>query len=243
MAAKAGQHLVDEANLLTAAEHEELTQQLDEISSRQDFDVVIVTVSSVGEKTPMEFADDYYDYNGYRPDGCLLLLSMEGRDWWLSTTGFGIKAITDYGIDYISDGFLGDLKVGNYAKAFGSYAKSVDKFVSEAKKGKPYDVGHKAPRRWTPKEAVKAIGIPLAIGIVISLIVVFSIKSKYKPVRLKAEGNEYLVGNSLQLHNSHDRFVYSHVTRHRIEKDSSGGGSSTHTSSSGTSHGGGGGKF
>ncbi len=243
-AAEKGQHLVDEAQLLTSDERVELTELLDEISERQDFDVVVVTVDSLGEKSPMEYADDYYDYNGYRPDGCLLLVCMGSRDWWMSTTGYGITAITDYGIDYISDGFLSSLSDGDYAGAFRSYAKQVDRFVTEANKGKPYDVSHKAPKRRALKNILIGALVSLGIGLVISLITVFSIKSGYKPVRMRSEANDYLIRDSLNLRASHDRFVYSNVSRRKIEKESSGGGgSSTHTSSSGSSHGGGGGKF
>ena len=66
-----------------------------------------VTADTINGETPMAYADDYYDYNGYGAgadnDGILLLLSMEDRDWWISTTGYGIDAFTDYGIDVIGD--------------------------------------------------------------------------------------------------------------------------------------------
>ena len=52
-------------------------------------DLVVVTANTLGGKSPMEYADDYYDYNGYTDDGALLLVSMEDRDWWISTKGSG----------------------------------------------------------------------------------------------------------------------------------------------------------
>ena len=108
--------MVDMADLLSDSEEKELQNQLDEISERQKVDVVVVTVDSLGSKSPMKYADDFYDNNGYgfgnKKDGILLLLSMEERDWHITTTGFGITAITDAGLDYISDEFVSYLSDG-----------------------------------------------------------------------------------------------------------------------------------
>ena len=77
---------------------------------RQQFDVAVVTADTLDGKTPMAYADDFYDYNGYgfgeSKDGVLLLVSMEDRDWWITTTGYGITAITDAGREYMSERFL-----------------------------------------------------------------------------------------------------------------------------------------
>ena len=97
--------LTDEADLLTDEEEELLLKQLDEISERQNCDVVVAAVDGLDGKSAMEYADDFYDYNGYgmgnERDGIILLVSMEERDWWISTCGFGITAFTDDGLDYI----------------------------------------------------------------------------------------------------------------------------------------------
>ena len=81
--------VVDEADLLTDDEESMLMATLDGISQEHLVDVVVVTVDSTGEKTPMEYADDYFDYNGYgfgeNFDGVILLVSMEYSDWWIST--------------------------------------------------------------------------------------------------------------------------------------------------------------
>ena len=88
-------YLVDDAGLLTDAEFSKLEKKLAKISDSHDVDIVIVTVDSTDGEDLMDFADDFYDYNGYREDGILLLVSMDGGDWWVSTTGYGITAITD----------------------------------------------------------------------------------------------------------------------------------------------------
>ena len=99
------QRFVDEAGLLTGSEGSDLLDQLNEISERQQVDVVVVTVDSLEGASATEYADDFYDLNGYgfgdEGDGILLLISMEERDWAISTSGFGITAFTDAGLEYL----------------------------------------------------------------------------------------------------------------------------------------------
>lgn len=236
--------LVDNADVLNDSEEKRLLEQLDEISKRQNFDVVIVTVNSLDGKSPMNYADDFYDYNGYgmgaNNDGVLLLVSMRERDWWMSTTGYGITAITDAGIDYISGQFLKYLSNDDYAEAFDTFAKLCDQFVTQAKIGEPYDV-HNMPKK--PFAIFLNLFIAVAAGIVLSLIIVLIMRSKMKTVSRKPIASDYIKQGSMIINQSRDLFLYTHLDKTEIPKESSSEGSSTHTSSSGTTHGGGGGKF
>lgn len=236
--------LVDNAGLLSASEQSELLAKLDEISQRQQLDVVVVTTNSLDGKTPMDYADDFYDYNGYgygsEHDGVLLLVSMEDRDCWLSTCGYAMTAITDDGVDYISDKVLSYLKDDNYAQAFSAYADLCDEFVTQAKTGQPYD-GDNMPK--APFGVGKNLLIAVGIGLVVALIVTGTMKAKLKSVRRQSAASNYTKANSLNINESSDMFLYSTIARTEKPKSNSSGGSSSHTSSSGTSHGGGGGKF
>ena len=236
--------VVDTAQLLTTDEVKSLTEKINEISERQQFDIVVVTVNSLDGKTPQEYADDYYDYNGYgfgeNNDGCLLLISLEDRDWYISTTGYGITAFTDAGIEYIGKQLVDDMGDEKWFKAFTNFADLADDFVTQAKSGNPYDAGR------LPKSVggiIKSILLSLGIGLFAAFIITNKIKKNYtKAVHEKADARDYLVNGSLQVTGSYDNFLHTNVTRRAIPKDDSSG-SSTHTSSSGTTHGGEGGKF
>lgn len=237
--------LVDNANLLTDSEESTLLSKLNEISERQQADVVVVTADTLDGKTPMDYADDFYNYNGYGfgadKDGVLLLVSMEDRDWWMSTTGYGITAITDAGIEYISEKFLSDLSDGDYADAFTTYAELCDDFFTQARSGQPYDTGH-MPKQ--PFNIARNLLIALIVGFVIALIATGVMKGKLKTVRFQSAASNYVKANSMNVTESRDMFLYTHVDRRAKPKDTdSSSGSSTHTSSSGSTHGGGGGKF
>lgn len=230
--------LVDDAGLLTGTDAAKLESKLSRISDRHNVDIVIVTVDSTHGKSPMDFADDYYDYNDYRADGILLLVSMEDSDWWVSTTGYGITAITDAGLEYMSDRFVPYFSDEEFAEGFNAFADLCNEFIAQAKTGDAYDF-HNLPKE--PFRFVTNLLIALVIGLVAAWIVTGSMKAKLKAVRQQASANDYMTPGSLHLTHSRDLFLYTHLDRREKPKSSSG--SSTHTSSSGTTHGGGGGKF
>ncbi len=239
--------LTDMADLLSDSEEFDLSEMLDEISERQQVDLVVVTVGSTDGKSAMVYADDFYDENGYGfgdgRDGILLLISMDERDWYISTTGYGITALTDAGLEYLSEIIVADLSEGNYAAAFTGFAKLCDDFISQARTGEPYDIGN-LPRE--PFNAVRNLAVAFGIAFMISLAVTGIMKSQLKTVRKQAAADNYIKQGSMQLTKKNELFLYQNVDRRkREEKSRSGGsgGSRTHISSSGTRHGGKGGKF
>ena len=236
--------LMDNADLLTDSEETSLLSQLDNISEKQEMDIVVVTTDSLEGYTPQEYADNVFDYCGYgigeNRDGLLLLVSIEDNDWHISTSGYAITAFTDAGREYMSEQFLPYLSDGEYYKAFSTYADLCDQFITQAKTDEPYDVGN------LPKEPFKIwfnVLIALGIGFVFAIIVVLYMKSKLKSVRFQPAASSYVRNGSMNVTQSGDFFLYSHLDRRARPKDNDSGGSSTHTSSSGSTHGGGGGKF
>lgn len=238
--------LVDEAGLLTAEEASALLMQLDEISERQQSDVVVVTVDSLEGKSAMAYADDYFDYNGYGmgsdQSGILFLISMREREWRLSTKGSAISAYTDAGQEYITDLVTPKLSERDYSGAFEKFASLCDRFLTQAAKGAPYDV------RNMPREPVSTTQILIALvgGALLALVVVMVMRSSLRSVRPQPVADSYVRPGSLYISSSRDIYLYSTVSRTARQTSSSGsggGGSSTHTSSSGSTHGGSGGRF
>ena len=240
--AAAGVRVVDMADLLSDNEEAQLRSKLDEISNRQNADVVFVIVNSTGNKSPMEFADDYFDYNGFRPDGILMLVSMQDRDWWISTTGRGITAVTDDAYERYEEESVTYLTYGNYATACSKFADLSDEFLTLEANGTPYHKPEEKRSSGLGAAGVISAGVGLATG----AIGTGSMKSKLKSVHSKQNASEYMKRDSLNIVDASEIYLYSNVTRTYIDRDrgsSGGGGGGVHISSSGTTHGGGGGKF
>ncbi len=246
--------LVDDASLLTLTEAEFILSELDRISEELDCDVVVVTVSSVGGKRPEAFADDYFDLNGYgmgeHQSGILFLISMEKRDWHISTAGDAIHIFTDNLLEFMEDEILFYLSDGDYYRAFLEFSDLCEEFIIEAQtNGIDNDNYNYDDYEYTPgiEQYLYAVLHGLLIAAIISLIVVLIMKSKLKSVRRKLSAGDYVRSGSLNITNSSEFYLYrtvSRVVKPQNNQSSSGrGGSSTHRSSSGRSHGGRGGKF
>lgn len=236
--------VVDNAGLLSEKEEASLMDKVNEISERQNCDVAIITVKSLQGKTATEYADDFYDYNGYGmgtdDDGILFLISMEKREWAISTHGYGIHAFSDVGQEYIMNEVRPILGEGKYFNAFETFTDLCDKFIGEARSDKPYDTGNMPKGSLSPTWIFKSIGI----GAVIALIVMSTIRRKLTSVKMESSAKNYVVSGSMKLNGQSDRFLYTSVSKTARPKESrSSGGSRTHRSSSGRSHGGSSGGF
>lgn len=256
---------VDLCSLVSYDESFQLNDYLDRISEENGFDFVAVFVPDMGEQgytSIMEFADDYFDENGFgfgtEYDGVVLAVSMAGRDYWISTSGYGITAITDYGIDYIENAVVPYLSDGDYYQAVKMFASSACELVQQARNGNVYDNysygeedvyvngdGAVSSRSFNWGSHIFAA---LVIGIIVGLVVASVMKGNLKSVAMQRSAGNYVVPGSLNLTSSNDVFLYANVAAVPKPKDPppqshSGGGSSVHMSSSGHSHGGGGGKF
>ena len=238
--------LFDEPDLLTDSEESELIAKLENICSQKQMEVVVAAFETIGDATPMEYADDFYDYNGYgygeNRDGLILIIVMDTSDWWISTRGEAIRTFTDAGIDYIGEEIVPYLSAGDYYGAFNRFAEQCVVFIDQANAGDPYDT-HNLPKE--SFNAGMAIVIALVIGFIIGKIYTGNLKGQLKTVQAQRAAANYVKDGSMNVTSSRDFFLYRNVTKTAKESSSSrsGGGSSTHTSSSGAAHGGGGGKF
>ena len=258
--------VVDNAGVLYSDEITILTEKAQSLQDTYDMDVVILVVTDLDGKSAQDYADDYYDYNGYGIgddySGMLLLIATESRDWWISTCGEAIYVLTDYGIESIFSDFAGYLSVNDYYHAFETYLDCLPEYFDAYYSGDPidgYSGNYSDPGSYSPGDADDIIyyeddstvllGIisSVFVGCVVSGIAVLIMSGRMNTKLPQNSARNYLNQSSYQLHGHSDMFLYSNVTKVRRESSSSsgsgGGGSSTHRSSSGRSHGGGGGKF
>lgn len=261
--------IVDDADILTESEETFLEAKAQSLVSEYGMDVVIVTIDTLHGRISSDYADDYFDYNGYGigPDysGVLLLLSMEEREWAISTCGDTIYALTDYGIQELFSSIAGYLSENRYYEAFDAYLGELPYYFEAYQSGKPIDGyldPYDGPGSYEPAPGDGTVSYPepekdfgdyikmflmsLVIGAVAGGIVLLVLRGQMNTAVAQSGAQNYLTPGSFDLKRYQDIFLYSNVTRHeKPENDSSGGGggSSVHTGSSGRSHGGGRGGF
>ena len=242
-----GKSVIDDAGLLTEDEITSLEEKIANVYNELSFTIVIHTCDTYGGKDVVSYADDYYDYNGYPNDGCVFVINMTERDYYTSTKGYGITALTDYAIGdengTINREIQPLLSDGDYYEAFDTYIDRVGEYVKEAKTDAPYDTNHKVAIYWGDFWKVELVII--AIALVLALSFSKMKVDQLKTAKIATEAKSYEVPGSLNLTDARDVFVTTTIskTKKSTEQPRSGGGSSTHSSSSGSSHGGGGGKF
>lgn len=253
--------LYDYEGLLSADEAEDISAALEDISSRYDMTVAVLTVGSFDGKSAEEYADDFYDENdlgvGDDRDGVILLVSMAERQWHISTSGYAIYAFPDAYLDDIGESITPYLGDGDCAGAFEAFIELCDYYLDDSSDDN-YDYSNDdfyyVPDKGTDSGS-HFIRIPIAIGIglIIALVVMSIMKRGMKSVDMQSEASDYIVNGSLHLSENRDVFLYTTVAKTPKPKDDDGdfhggfgaGGnfSSTHMSGGGSIHGGRGGSF
>lgn len=243
----------DMENLLTPEEVQSLSDAALGLKQEYGIHPIIVTVPSFLGKSAQDFADDYYDEFSDSEDGVLFLLSMEQREWYISTAGSMIYALTDYGIQQIGEGAISYITQGDYYGGFRYFLDSLPAYLDALADGSPIDGYADYSGDYYHGDAEETVYyedsspnffLSLIIGLAAGGITVFVMYRMMDDKNKQRGAAAYMKEGSFHLHTRRDIFLYSNVSKTRKQQNtSSGGGSSVHRSSGGRSHGGGGGKF
>lgn len=230
------QKVYDYAQVLTATQEADLKRSIDLYIANNNMDMALVTVKYHNKNNTMNYADDFYDYNGFgigpNYDGIIFVIDFTFgyTDIWMSTTGTAIDVYTDTRIDSILD------SVAN--KKNDGYYEMLNVFVEKAN----YYAGQGIPTYENYNDNYINWKNIIIISLIIPTIIIIILILKNKMVKASTTAGIYLLKDSVLINKRNDKFITTHTTSVRINdsSSSSGGGSSTHRSSSGRSHGGGG---
>lgn len=222
--------LLDFAGLLTKSEANALEDRLEGIAEKFSVEVAVVTMETCDGEDHASYAKSIYkecDYGlGEDKNGILLLIDMdpENRGWYIYGKALGADAMTNSVIEDVGEDMVPDLKDGNYAEAFDTFAERCEERIDIAINGEPFDPG-------------MSLLISLTIGVVIALLITGGMKGQLKSVRSQRAATNYVRRGSMNVTESHEMFLYKTVDRREKPKSSSSG------SSSGSRESGGGGSF
>lgn len=259
-------YVIDYANSFTTEESITLEQDVKELGIKYNMDIVIVTILDAQGKSSREYGDDYFDYNGYgigtERDGILFLIDFDNREAYISTSGSGIRYLTDERIEKILDDVYDyGLSDGDIYGAATTFVKSTGRYleggIPKEQHNVPEDYNNipgNYPSVPEPIPNTLSIGETIAgalIAIIFGLGFFISTKNNYK-AKPGRRIFEYRKNSFINLGITSDKLVNTYIRTRIIPKtnntskpssNSSIGRSTTHRSSSGRTHGGGGRKF
>lgn len=245
-------NVYDDAGLLSESEMTTIDGKIASITEETGWNVYAVTTADAEGKSATAYADDFFDvHSPEREDGVAVLIDMDNREITISTCGEAIRYLTDDRIDEILDEAYYDVSDGAYADCLMTMLGGVDDAYDRGIPNGQYNYDTQTGevsvyRSITWVEALIAVGLAVATGVIIYVVVVGRYQLKFGTYQYDFRDN-----SNVFLRENEDRFVHETTTHRRIPKQTSSGGgggsssgrSSTHRSSSGRSHGGGSRKF
>ncbi len=230
--------IVDNADYLFQSELDELSEKLDKVRTKYDFEVSIYTERNLSSYSAQASADDIYDYNGYgageNDNGIMLYICSGTREYHFTTHGTGEKYFNSNGLIYLESKVLPYLTEGDFYEAFDVYIETCDELLQMAENGTVYNKKQNSSE-FVAFVIVAALLIPLIIAFIM-------MRGKLKKMKSAVSDNlasNYIKPGSMKIDVARDMFLYSNITKTRKANSSSG----SHISSSGRSHGGRGGSF
>ncbi len=269
-----GKRVYDYADLFSYSEEEALEEYALSIEEDAETEFYVLTIDDAEGKSAMEYADDFGDNGafGYEKEYgtyVVMLIDMDNREVWISTSGRAIEYLNDSRIDKTLDAMFAYVPDGDYYEAAEVYLQFAYKYMlSEPSndyndyyddKYYPdddynyddtyyYDDGH----YYNKTEPFEIVLICFIGSAVISGIILFIMASSAK-TKMTAGSTTYMNGNGLKINQRSDIYTHTTTVKRRIESNNSShggssvhrssGGSSVHRSSGGRSHGGGGRRF
>lgn len=250
--------IIDQADILYSTDEQMLNSKALELASDYDMDIVILTVDTLDGIDTQDYADAFFE-QFYGEDGILFLLAMAEREWYISTAGEAIYALTDYGIQDVGECAVSYFSEGSYYDGFVAYLDALNIYLHAYQNGSTIDgyADYSGDYYHGDREEIvyrdsgltggSRLMIALAIGLVSAGITLWVMRLGMNSKRAQRSAEVYLKTGSYRLHTHADMFLYSNIHKVRRQQNnnsgSRGGGSSVHRSSGGRRHGGGGGKF
>lgn len=228
-----GSYVFDEAQLLDEQQEQQLNDLAAKYTKKYDCGLYIATVDNYRDSGSdvQDAAEKIYQEKnmgvGAQHDGILLLLSMSERDYALICHGGLANRIFDQTArGDIADSFLSYFGRNDWNNGFQAYLENSGKALSLENSGKALSGDHF-------KQGMLGIVVVLVGPAAVALIVVMTLKSKMKSVKIGAQARMYLLQGSEKWRVRDDIYTHTTEVRRRIEQPRSQSGGHGSSSSSG----------
>lgn len=218
------QRVFDYAGLFSAPEIARLNRVARSHTLQYLQDIVIITAKDAQGKSAMNFAEDFYNYNGFGVgpgyDGILLLIDMDNREIFIRPAGSAVNVFNDVRINAMLNNIYNHVASGAYAKGAGAFLNDVESCLSQPK-------ATAASRYWSWDF--------FGLGFCAVIIILGAMITRHKRGLLAAHSaRDYINDEACNLSDSQDIFLHRDIRRVSIKSDSNSDGSSAAGSSSRT---------
>lgn len=235
-------YVVDNADLLTAEQEQNLSDRISLLVAKYNYDFVIYTDDAANYNEAL-FAADFYESAGYgigpSHSGSILFVSMypDNRCYYTAATGDCEHIYRSRVINQIDDFFYDYMRDGLYYQGFLRYVDYIDTLYGNQKTD--------SRQSGLVSDRLGILGvlalIALGIGILIAIFIQIGYVNEMKlPVNGRA--TNYADVSTFRLSNVRRTFLYSTTTKVPIPQDNNNNRSGGGFSSSGGSHFSGGGR-
>ena len=243
------QKVVDLADMLTDDDEADISAQIVLATAATDIDYVIFIYNDDSIKNLQQYAEDFYDINGYgigpEYDGVLMYINMGTRDVDMIVCGRPNAIFTPSVQDRVMDVVIPYLSNGDYLTACHTFVADTMERVFDSDTA-TVDRDYAAlERQLDAEERGMTVGSAFGISLLIALGFTGIQALRQKSSMKSAPGvGTYYGAEGLKMTLERDTFVNTVTTKTPIPKDtgSSGGSGGAHRSSSGKTFSGGGGR-
>ncbi len=121
--------VVDNSGYLSEDHKKRLSIRSGIIGLKYGFDIVMVVIDDYDTVDLQTYSDDFYDYNGYNQDGLVLVISMNTREYYFSTSGKAIENISDDRLEDIAEAIMPYMQSNDLYEAFDNYISLVEEIM------------------------------------------------------------------------------------------------------------------
>ena len=161
-----GSRMNDDANIIKDITENSISDSLDDMSNKYDYNVVIFTSASMSDTSNLK---SYYDFN-YSTAGIAFMICSSSNEWEVLPIGDNQQIFTDDGIKYIKKQLDSLMKNKNYDEAVSKYAELCEDFLRQAQTGEPYDKDN-LPKDGFGLMPVIIVTVGVALVVAVSLII------------------------------------------------------------------------
>ena len=214
------EYVIDYADKLASNEIEELGSFAEKLEAAYGVTVLFCITEGTGDVTADEFASETYGDYTDNENGIIIVHDDWNKTYSVFTSGNAEETFTDAAVDSMKDAY--DLNESYYGGIYACYELAAEYLENGYSGGYVYEseefvyAGEATePEAENKKDGVSIIWLPvsLLIGLLVGFIIINSIASKNKSVKLQENATVYTRPGSMVITGSADNFLYKNLDR------------------------------